>query len=166
MNHSRKKDITQMNNINRITLMGNTGKHEPKTGATPAGKMITRLSVATNKSFKDDEGNWQTKAQWHTVAVHGASAEYASRIEPGTLVFVEGELTYREYEKDIDGKTVKWPITEIGSVGERADGGVSEMSMIGRIVLFLTSIFHQPAPVAEPAGSTAATATLVLDQVG
>lgn len=106
-----------MQHLNRISILGNTGKHEPKTGATQSGVQVTRLTVATNKRYQE-KGEWKsTPPSWHNVAVFGAAAEYASRIEPGSLVFVEGEMTHRTYEKEIDTDKgpvkVEWPIWEI-----------------------------------------------------
>jgi single-strand DNA-binding protein len=101
-----------MTNLNRITLLGNAGK-EPKTGSTSNGKQVTRLSVATNRRFKDDAGEWKSKVQWHSVVVYGPSADYAAKIEPGTPVFVEGEMSYREYEREVEGVKIMWPLAEV-----------------------------------------------------
>jgi single-stranded DNA-binding protein len=51
--------------------------------------------------------------QWHSVVIHGLSAEYAAKIESGSLVFVEGEMSYRDYEREIDGIKVQWPVAEV-----------------------------------------------------
>ena len=80
--------------------------------STTSGKQVTRLSVATNKRFKDEAGEWKSTVQWHNV-VYGASADYAAKIAPGAPVFVEGEMSYREYEREIDGVKVQWPLAEI-----------------------------------------------------
>ncbi len=105
-----------MTNLNRITLLGNTGS-EPRTSSTSNGKPVTRLSVATNKRYKDEAGEWRTKAVWHTVVLFSDIAAYAAKIKPGTLVFVEGEMTYRDYEREIDTAEgpvkVQWPVAEI-----------------------------------------------------
>jgi single-strand DNA-binding protein len=105
-----------MNNLNRIMLLGNTGR-ELKTASTATGKPVTRLSVATNKRYKDDAGEWKTKPIWHQVVVFGDSANYAAKIKPGSLVFVEGEMSYREFEREIDTPEgpveVEWPVAEI-----------------------------------------------------
>ena len=47
----------------------------------------------------------------------GDSASYAAKIKPGSLVFVEGEMNYREFEREIDTPEgpvkVEWPMAEI-----------------------------------------------------
>jgi single-strand DNA-binding protein len=105
-----------MTNLNRITLLGHLGR-EPKSGATQAGKLVTRFSVATNKRYKDDDAQWQQTTQWHNCVVFGPTAEYAAKLPSGTLVFLEGEMTYREYERDVETAAgsipVNWPMAEV-----------------------------------------------------
>ena len=105
-----------MTNLNRITLLGNIGR-EPKSSATRTGKPVTRLSVATNKRYKDDEGQWQEDAQWHRCVIFGASADYAAKLPSGALVFIEGEMTYRDYDRDVEtaegAASVNWPVAEV-----------------------------------------------------
>jgi single-strand DNA-binding protein len=105
-----------MTNINRITLLGNTG-NEPKTASTANGKPVTRLSIATNKRYQDARGEWQSHPVWHQVLVFGDNATYAANIKPGSLVFVEGEMRYREYDRELNtdkgSVIVAWPVAEI-----------------------------------------------------
>ena len=117
-------------NINRVTLSGHTGK-APKTSALPSGRNQTRLSLATTKRYKDSAGAWQEKTQWHNCVAYGPTADYAAKIQTGSHVFLEGELTYREYERTIESPAgpikVLWPVTEvlIASIQilERKQGG-------------------------------------------
>src|SRR3954452_6141379 len=102
--------------INRVTLAGFSGK-DARNSSTQNGKSMTKLSVATTKRYKDAEGNWQEKTQWHTCVAYGATAGYAAKIQTGDHVFLEGELVYREYDRTIETETgpvrVQWPITEL-----------------------------------------------------
>jgi single-strand DNA-binding protein len=101
--------------LNRVTLVGFTGR-DAKT-ATPGGKNITRLSVATTKRYKDAQDQWQEKTQWHSCVAYAGTADVCAKIQTGTHVFIEGELTYREYERTIETDNgpvkVQWPVTEI-----------------------------------------------------
>lgn len=101
--------------LNRVTLIGFTGQ-EAKTFSTQAGKEITRLSVATTRRYQQDS-EWKEKSQWHDCVVHGGAAQYAASLTKGTHVLIEGELTYREYNRTIESETrsvnVPWPITEV-----------------------------------------------------
>jgi single-strand DNA-binding protein len=101
--------------LNRTTLIGFTGQ-EPKTFATQSGKEITRLSVATTRRYQQDS-EWKQKTQWHACVVYGRAARYATNLPKGTHVFIEGELTYREYNRTIESESgpvdVQWPVAEI-----------------------------------------------------
>jgi single-strand DNA-binding protein len=101
--------------LNRITLIGFTGQ-EPKTFATQAGKEITRLSVATTRRYQQDS-EWKEKTQWHDCVAYGGAAQYAANLPKGTHVLIEGELTYREYNRTIESESgpvnVQWPVAEI-----------------------------------------------------
>ena len=60
---------------------------------------------------------WKEKTQWHDCVVYGGAAQYAANLIKGTHVLIEGELTYREYNRTIESETgsvnVPWPITEV-----------------------------------------------------
>jgi single-strand DNA-binding protein len=103
-------------NINRVTLVGFTGK-DAKTSATQGGRTMTRLSVATTKRYKDAAGEWQEKTQWHDCVAYGPTGDYAAKIVKGAHVMIEGELSHREYERTIetDNGPVKvlWPVMEV-----------------------------------------------------
>ena len=103
-------------NINRVTLAGFTGK-DARSSSTQGGRNITRLSIATTKRYKDSDGNWQEKTHWHTCVAYGPAADYASKIQSGTHVFIEGELTYRDYDRTVETDSgpvkVQWPVTEV-----------------------------------------------------
>ena len=99
--------------LNRITLLGSAGD-KPATSVGENGELVTRLSIVTQKRCRSKGGDWEIRTQWHTCVVNGGrSAEYSARISAGATVFVEGELSYGECEREIDGHTFKWPVAEI-----------------------------------------------------
>lgn len=102
--------------VNKVMLIGFAGR-DAKTSATPGGKIVARLSVATSARFKDSKNEWKESTQWHDVVAYGRTADYAGKITKGAHLFVEGHLTYREYERTIETESgpvkVMWPVTEI-----------------------------------------------------
>src|SRR3954451_8347319 len=102
--------------INRVTIAGFAGK-DARSSSTQQGKRMTKLSVATTKRYKDAEGKWSEKTNWHSCVGYGFSADYMADIQKGDHVFIEGELVYREYERTIETDSgpvkVRWPLTEI-----------------------------------------------------
>ena len=85
--------------LNRLTLIGFTGGDaEIKTGNN--GSTLTVFSVATKRSWKNSEGTWESRTEWHRCVGFGKLAEFAAGLKKGAHVQVEGELRSREYEKD------------------------------------------------------------------
>jgi single-strand DNA-binding protein len=111
---SERKKILM--NINRVTLCGNIGK-DVHSSATQNGRNMTRFSVATSKRYKDANGDWQQKTEWHRCLCYGPTADDAAKLQTGAHVFIEGELVHRDYERTIETESgpvkVPWPITEI-----------------------------------------------------
>src|SRR6185312_13559489 len=74
--------------------------------------------VATKKSWKDENDEWKEKTQWHNVAAFGKGfAQLAERLVKGAHVFVQGELTTREYDRTIKvpagkGKSIEHTIQQ------------------------------------------------------
>lgn len=82
---------------NRITLIGFLGK-DAETRFTH-GTVHTRLSLATNVSWKDkDSGEYKTRTEWHRIVVWGKLGEWAGSLKKGAFIEAEGELRYREFQ--------------------------------------------------------------------
>jgi hypothetical protein len=65
-------------------------RQERKTKQLPNGTSVTRLSVATKRSWKDENDAWQQKTQWHNVVAFGKGfAQLVDRLVKGAHVFVQ-----------------------------------------------------------------------------
>ena len=88
--------------INKAIILGRLGR-DPEMRSTTAGKSITNLSVATTETWKDkNSGEKKEKTEWHRVAIFAegiakAIKQYAAK---GDLVYVEGKVVTRKWEKD------------------------------------------------------------------
>ena len=88
-------------NFNQHTIIGYIGKNA-ETKQLPNRTPVTKFSVATTRSWKNDKGEWKDKTQWHNVVAYGQGfAQIASRLAKGAHVFVQGELSTREYDRTI-----------------------------------------------------------------
>jgi single-strand DNA-binding protein len=85
--------------MNQLTIIGFTGQ-DAETHYTPGGALITTLSVATKESWKDAEGQWQSRTEWHRVVAFGRLAEYARTLSKGSHLLVQGAVRSREYERE------------------------------------------------------------------
>ena len=94
-------------NLNQLSIIGFVGKNA-ETKYLPNGTPVTKFSVATKKSWKDENDEWKEKTQWHNVVAFGKSfAQMADRLVKGAHVFVQGELTTREYDRTIKVPTAR-----------------------------------------------------------
>jgi single-strand DNA-binding protein len=120
-----------MASVNKAILIGNLGK-DPELRYTPSGQAVASFPLATTERFKDKDGNWQERTDWHNIVVWGRQGETVKEyLKKGRSTYVEGRIQTRSYD-DRDGNK-KW-ITEIvasrvqflGGRGEGSGGGRSE----------------------------------------
>jgi single-strand DNA-binding protein len=85
-----------MTGINKVILVGRLGK-DPQRKETRDRKEFSVFSMATSKKIKDEE-----RTTWHNVVVwNESSAKYVNSYAcTGTLIYVEGELEVRTYDKE------------------------------------------------------------------
>ncbi len=96
--------------INKVTLVGNLGR-DPEVRRLDNGVVVAKFPVATNESYKDKSGEWQTQTEWHDVVVWRQLAERAERdLKKGKLVYIEGKLTHRKYT---DANNIDRYVTEV-----------------------------------------------------
>ena len=97
--------------INKVILVGRLGA-DPEINTTSAGSKFANLSLATNKSWKNKQGEKQEQTTWHKVKVFDPNL--ATNVEnyarTGTQLYVEGELENRSYK---DSKGNQRYITEV-----------------------------------------------------
>jgi single-strand DNA-binding protein len=92
---------------NRVQLIGNLG-NDPEIITLESGKKLAKLTIATNETYKNDQGEKVTDTQWHHVIAWGKTAELIEKyVTKGKEIAIEGKLTYRSYEdKNGDKKYV------------------------------------------------------------
>ncbi len=96
--------------LNKVMLIGRLGA-DPELKYTPSGVAVLSLSIATNTSWKDQDGKATDKTEWHRVIAWRKLAETMNQYaKKGNRVYVEGKLVTRSWT-DKDG--VKRYITEI-----------------------------------------------------
>jgi len=90
--------------MNKVILIGNLTK-DPELRTTPSGVSVTKVGIATNKKWIDQQGNKQEKAEFHNVVMwRGLAETFAKYMTKGSKCLIEGELQTRKWE-DKDGIT-------------------------------------------------------------
>jgi len=73
---------------------------------TTNGTAVCYFTVATNRAWKDANGEWKDEASFHSVMAWGKFGESLAKVlTKGAKVYVEGLLTYRE-KRDEAGKMI------------------------------------------------------------
>ena len=88
--------------LNKAIIIGNLTR-DPEVRAIPSGMQVCSFSVATNRVWKDKEGNKKEQADFHNIVVFGRQAETAGQyLKKGQSVLVEGRIQTRSWD-DKDG---------------------------------------------------------------
>ena len=83
--------------VNKVILVGTLGK-DPEVRYSQAGAALTSVSIATNESWKDKNGEKQERTEWHRVKFFGRLAEIAGEyLKKGGQVYIEGSLRTDKY---------------------------------------------------------------------
>jgi single-strand DNA-binding protein len=85
--------------VNKVIIVGTLGA-DPDTSYAPSGSAITKLSIATNESWKDKEtGEQKEKTEWHRISMFGRLAEISAEyLRKGSQVYIEGKLATNKWQ--------------------------------------------------------------------
>ena len=128
--------------LNKVFLYGNLTR-DPELKALPSGGQVANFGLATNRTYKDKNGQKQEATEFHNVVAFGRTAEViAQYVKKGRPIFVEGRITTRSWEGKEDGKKQYRTeiIVENFQFGADAKGGSGAGAVAG------TSHEEQPAP--------------------
>jgi single-strand DNA-binding protein len=127
--------------INKVILVGRLGA-DPEVKYLPSGDKVANLRVATDETYVNRDGERVQKTEWHRIVCYSKVADIAEKyLTKGRLVYIDGKISQRSYEKD---GTTRY-VTEI-------------------IALLLKMLDAPPAAAAPPA-STASASTFDEDDV-
>lgn len=89
-----------MNGVNKVFILGTLGS-DPKDLKSRDGRPYTALNLATNRSWKNKDGNLEKRTDWHRVTVFGKTATHCQAyLKKGSQVYVEGYLATYEIEEE------------------------------------------------------------------
>jgi len=98
--------------VNKAIIVGWLGG-DPEARFTQAGKAVTTFRVATDRRWKDSDGQANKDTEWHAVVAWERLAEICNQfLKKGSLVYVEGRLQTRSWD-DKEHEGVKHFRTEI-----------------------------------------------------
>lgn len=90
--------------VNKAILIGNLGS-DPEVKYTGTGTAVCNFNIATNESYKDSDGNFVEKTEWHRVVAWARLAEICGEyLKKGSKIYCEGSIQTRSWD-DKDGNT-------------------------------------------------------------
>ncbi len=139
--------------VNKVILIGHLGK-DPEVKYTPSGTPVAKFTLATNERYKDKDGNWQDRTEWHNITAWQRTAEIVGEYcKKGSQVYLEGRLRTDSWEdKETHQKKYRTEIVVnelvlLGGRGSGEGGGGGE----SRSRAASANSFDQRGPEAEPA---------------
>jgi single-strand DNA-binding protein len=111
-------------NINKAIIVGRLTR-DPEVRTTTTGQTVASISIATNRFWKDKNGQRQDQTEYHNVVLWGRLGEIAGQyLTKGQEAYIEGRLTTRKYTgKDGIEKRTTEIVAENMQLGSRAGQG-------------------------------------------
>ena len=145
-----------MASYNKVLLMGNLTR-DPEVRATPSGQSVTALGLACNRSYTvggqgGQGGEKREEVTFIDVDFWGKRGEViAQYLKKGDPIFIEGRLTFRQWDDKEGHKRSKLSVTgesfEFVGGGRRSAEGGGQSGGGGR-----APRESQPEPGAVPQG--------------
>lgn len=122
-----------MAGVNKVILVGHLGR-DPEVRSLENGAKVANFSLATTESYKDkNTGERIDNTEWHNIVVWRGLADVAERfLAKGSLVYIEGKLQTRSYEKEgitrYSTEILARELTMLGKKGDNpgAQGGAQQ----------------------------------------
>ena len=88
--------------LNSVQIIGFIGKDPERRQRQGKPAEYTVFSVATHSSWKDAQGEWQSRVQWHRVTAWNRVGDQAiARLHSGDHVHIEGQIVSASYDRKV-----------------------------------------------------------------
>ena len=90
-----------MSGVNKVILVGRLGK-DPEVRNLENGATVANFTMATSESYKDKvTGEKKEITEWHNISLWRGLADIAAKyLHKGDMVYIEGKLRTRSWEKE------------------------------------------------------------------
>jgi single-strand DNA-binding protein len=84
--------------LNKAIIIGNLTR-DPELKALPSGSKVASFSLATNRTFKDKDGNRKEAVEYHNIVAFAKLGELCAQyLKKGSQAFVEGRMQTRSWD--------------------------------------------------------------------
>lgn len=109
--------------LNKALIIGNLVR-DPELRSLPSGIQVCSFSVATNRVWKNQQGEKQEAVEYHNIVVFGRQAETSAQyLKKGDNVLVEGRLQTRSWESEGTKKYRTEIVADRVQFGAKGRGG-------------------------------------------
>ena len=85
-------------NLNKAMIIGNLTR-DPELRQTTGGQSVCSLSIATNRSWKNQQGEKQEQVEYHNIVAWGRLGEICAQyLQKGRKAYFDGRLQTRDWE--------------------------------------------------------------------
>jgi single-strand DNA-binding protein len=111
--------------MQKLILIGHIGRDAQVNNV--GGTNVTNFTVASSETYKDKQGNKQTKTTWFDCALWN-NDKLAQYLQKGTQVFVEGQVEARGFAKGdgTPGSSLSVRVDKIQLLGGKSNNGESK----------------------------------------
>ena len=112
--------------VNQVILLGNLTR-DPEVRQTPSGQSVCSFSLALNRAYKAQNGEWQEATDYIDCVAWGPLGErVAQYLSKGRRALVQGRIQSRSWEKDGQKHSkVEVLANDVTFVDGRGEGGGS-----------------------------------------
>ncbi len=124
--------------LNKVMLIGRLTR-DPESRTTPQGVTVVNFGLATNRVWKDDQGNQRDMTEYHNIVAWRKLGEICAQyLSKGRQIYIEGHLQTRSWDGQ-DGKK-----------NYRTEVVADNMIMLGSRSDNSAPTYSAPAPQAAP----------------
>ncbi len=107
--------------VNKVILVGNVGK-DPEVNYIREDVPVAKFPLATSETYTKD-GEKITQTEWHNIVLWRGLAKVVEKyVKKGSLLYIEGKISTRSYEKDGETKYITEIVADnMRMLGKRQD---------------------------------------------
>ncbi len=108
--------------LNKVYILGNLTR-DPELKSLPSGIQVASFGMATNRVYKDKEGNKQEQTEFHNVVAFGRQGELCAQyLRKGSSALIDGRIQTRSWEQNGEKKYRTEIVADNVQFGDRKQG--------------------------------------------
>ncbi len=109
--------------LNKAQIIGNLTR-DPESKQTPNGQTVCSFGIATNRTWKNQQGEKQEQVEYHNIVAWGKLAEICGQyLVKGKKVYIDGRLQTRDWEGQDGVRRYRTEIVAENMIMLSRDGG-------------------------------------------